>query len=399
MERTLVIQASKDTKYAMFNDFVNGGRSVSRAIYEDGFLKLDCDIVESHTFGFCSLDIPIDQTHFEEVDLSSYSRLEIELAYQSDYNDTLLIYLDNQERNQHGEYSRANLNVVKPQQGMKLYQLYLDEFYVPSWWFLSHAQTAYAKTKFDNISSIRLASGDNDRARHVQISFRRVKFTGKLIDETSLYLTIILIWLFIGCVETVRYVILVQKNFAKTRKFARRLSEVNQMLLDEKDKLEDQANHDELTNCLNRHGLNGVLGKLNDVLMNENEPASVIVLDIDFFKKINDKYGHDEGDRVLIKVSRILLQSVRRSDHVVRWGGEEFVVLCMQASVSDAERLAEKLRCLIASSELLTGQPAVSCSFGVAQLSKGNFVEGFTKADAALYQAKQQGRNRVIVAE
>ena len=205
-------------------------------------------------------------------------------------------------------------------------------------------------------------------------------------------------WLVIGCIETFRYVLQVRQNFSKARKFAKRLSEVNQLLLDEKDKLENQAKHDELTNCLNRHGLNDLLGKLQNELMGKGQYAAVILLDIDFFKKINDNFGHDKGDKVLVEVAKILASNIRRSDYIVRWGGEEFVVLCLDTRLTDAIALADKLRQAIQAESIIAGQPPITCSFGVAALKHGNFVQCFAEADSALYQAKQQGRNRVISA-
>ena len=100
----------------------------------------------------------------------------------------------------------------------------------------------------------------------------------------------------------------------------------------------------------------------------------------------------------MVEVAKILASNIRRSDYIVRWGGEEFVVLCLDTRLTDAIALADKLRQAIQAESIIAGQPTITCSFGVAALKHGNFVQCFAEADSALYQAKQQGRNRVISA-
>ncbi|MFZ9898270.1 MAG: diguanylate cyclase [Gemmatimonadaceae bacterium] len=124
-------------------------------------------------------------------------------------------------------------------------------------------------------------------------------------------------------------------------------------------------------------------------------PLSVILLDIDEFKSINDTYGHNVGDEVLRGVARILQQRGRLSDVVGRWGGEEFVILCSDTPVTGALGLAEQLRARIARQEF-AAVGRRSASFGVAEAAPGeSLLAVVARADAALYEAKRAGRNRV----
>jgi diguanylate cyclase (GGDEF)-like protein len=123
---------------------------------------------------------------------------------------------------------------------------------------------------------------------------------------------------------------------------------------------------------------------------------SLIMFDIDHFKRVNDVFGHLAGDEVLVRVAHAAASAIRQSDVVARWGGEEFMVLVPETSITQASQMAEKLRELIAGIAFVEyGQ--VTCSFGVAELRPDETVtELTTRTDGAMYQAKKAGRNRVV---
>ena len=131
------------------------------------------------------------------------------------------------------------------------------------------------------------------------------------------------------------------------------------------------------------------------------QKLSIIAIDIDHFKKINDTYGHSVGDEVLITIANILKQNIRKSDIVSRFGGEEFVILLNNASLDDATSIAEKIRVTIENSSIdIEGTVIkVTSSFGVASYNKDreNSIETVIKrADDLLYIAKKHGRNQVV---
>ena len=132
-----------------------------------------------------------------------------------------------------------------------------------------------------------------------------------------------------------------------------------------------------------------------------NHPLSLILLDIDFFKKINDTYGHDVGDLVLKTVSQIVLENIRKSDLFARIGGEEFAILLPDTSKDKAILVAEKLRETIEKTPIILPngkQIKVTISLGVTSLKKDDNESSFIKrADEALYDAKKSGRNVVKV--
>lgn len=161
--------------------------------------------------------------------------------------------------------------------------------------------------------------------------------------------------------------------------------------------LEQLSRVDALTGVYNRRHFDDRLAHMIETAERYGRPLSLIMLDIDHFKKINDDFGHEAGDNVLKSVAKALSSVCRNTDMFARFGGEEFVVLCSETSVRGATRLAEKL--LQEIQQIQMPYRSVTASFGVASLSA--FGTGgetlLQRADAALYQAKHDGRNRVCV--
>ncbi|WP_432454125.1 sensor domain-containing diguanylate cyclase [Agarivorans sp. QJM3NY_29] len=155
---------------------------------------------------------------------------------------------------------------------------------------------------------------------------------------------------------------------------------------------------DPLTQLFNRHKLNQVLVKELERFYRYDEVFSVVIIDLDHFKSINDTWGHQAGDETLVKVSQRLKMVTRKVDYVGRWGGEEFLVISPSTKLDGAKILAEKLR--VAIEELdFSHQYKVTASMGVAASQESQSAEQLVaSADKALYQAKSSGRNRVIVA-
>ncbi|MEX1221214.1 MAG: diguanylate cyclase [Idiomarina sp.] len=179
------------------------------------------------------------------------------------------------------------------------------------------------------------------------------------------------------------------------------LEQLREKLEQTVDKLEFLSQHDPLTTLHNRSFLQQVMLRHNkDQREHAHEhDTSLIIVDIDLFKRINDTFGHSAGDKVLIEFAQLLQGQTRESDILARWGGEEFVIVCAHSNANDATRLCERIN------EALEGysfsyQPRLTCSFGIAQVHLGEPIEGcFDRADKALYQAKETGRNRICSAE
>jgi len=161
--------------------------------------------------------------------------------------------------------------------------------------------------------------------------------------------------------------------------------------------VKEMALHDRLTSLHNRHHLDAEMPALMADAQAKGSPLTLVVVDIDHFKNINDRYGHSRGDEVLIAVADILRGIVRGRQLVARYGGEEFVLVLPGSSTIQAGLATERLRERIEAAR--PGGIPVTASFGVATLRPGeNFDQLFSRADAAVYEAKRGGRNQVVSA-
>ena len=148
---------------------------------------------------------------------------------------------------------------------------------------------------------------------------------------------------------------------------------------------------DRLTQLYNRRKIDELLNEV------KNKKFSLILLDIDHFKEINDIHGHLEGDKVLVEISNLLKNSLNQNDEIGRWGGEEFLIICKNTSEKEAYIIASRLKKAIEDHDFKIRK--ITASFGVSEASKNLDIKNIlAKADDALYKAKQQGRNQVVTA-
>lgn len=160
--------------------------------------------------------------------------------------------------------------------------------------------------------------------------------------------------------------------------------------------LEEIATRDQLTKLSNRRKIDEVLEYEFEKLRRYKSHISIIIIDIDKFKEINDNYGHQTGDTVLKELSQILKKNIRKADTLGRWGGDEFLIICPNTTIEEAGVLAENLRYLIEQFDF-TEIKKVTSSFGIASnIQSDNLLYSIIKrADTGLYKAKESGRNIV----
>lgn len=165
-------------------------------------------------------------------------------------------------------------------------------------------------------------------------------------------------------------------------------------------KLDYLSTHDPLTGLSNRRNFEIEILKKLEIIYKNKEEAALVLADIDYFKNINDQFGHPVGDAVLQEVSMILLQNIRHADLAVRWGGEEFLLFFSNTSITEAYTVANKIRLAIEKKIITINDLSinVTASFGVSQLKNNSFDDSYKLADKALYKAKAEGRNQVVLA-
>lgn len=171
------------------------------------------------------------------------------------------------------------------------------------------------------------------------------------------------------------------------------LTDITQ-LENQKSSLEEKASIDELTKVYNRTKFQQLFKQT--IEENKINPKSIclVIFDIDHFKKINDTYGHNMGDEVLVNISRFIKGQIRMSDILCRWGGEEFTLLLVGSNLDDGVKICEKIRLLVEKHPFIEDRP-VTVSMGISQYLQTDTLESFVaRADNALYRAKRSGRNR-----
>lgn len=174
-----------------------------------------------------------------------------------------------------------------------------------------------------------------------------------------------------------------------------------QQAMADKEKLEKLATFDSLTGLYNRRAILGKLRELINLANRYKDDFSLIMLDIDHFKKVNDRYGHLTGDEVLEEIATLIRRNIRDTDIVGRYGGEEFIIILPKTTLSSAWVVAERIRSIIEKAELKDSAGnvfAITVSQGLAGWERDEDAASLiSRADEALYKAKEKGRNRVQI--
>jgi diguanylate cyclase (GGDEF)-like protein len=348
----------------------------------------------------CAITFPLSQSRTQGMNLQQFSSMKIDIKYQGpaktiriamrnfdprfstemDYNSDKFIFINLR-------VSDLNTPITVAMNELKVADWWVSQFNLPR---------EHAHLDFSNIISMTIDIEDNLRGTEHDIHINKIELVGDWISTENWYLSILLAWLGFGTVFAVIRLIKLQRTEEQQRVKISDLVVTNSQLRTETDKFRKLSTVDALTNAFNRHGIEQIIESL-EIRLN---PTSIIMLDIDHFKRINDRRGHDTGDRVLQKISDIILKSTRSTDKLGRWGGEEFILICPNTSVGMALALAEKLRIVIFDTVFEPENPiTVTASFGVAAvLANEPFANAFKRADEALYKAKSIGRNCVMVA-
>ena len=352
----------------------------------------------------CVIDIILGDHFSHGVDLSSYDTLVIDADYSGNAPKVRVF-----QRNFNPLYSNVNdgnsgkfmaLDILTREfNSSQPVRIKLKEFSVSEWWLTQRElERKYLPIEFNNVTILGFDFGQYlHNVPELSLHIKELYFEGTRIREQYWYLGILCFWV-VGVVIllAVRFIELIRRNNSYTQ-------QISDLALDkahfekQSKKYKELSLLDPLTNILNRLGLEKECDRFR--LKGPQQPAALIILDIDHFKRINDRRGHDVGDAILKSISRLVQEKIRQEDVFARWGGEEFVLIIPNANITAAYHTAEKIRSAISENEFELNQPwQVTGSFGVTLLRPDeSFGEAFKRADQALYQAKNQGRNCVVL--
>ncbi|UTF59814.1 GGDEF domain-containing protein [Gilvimarinus sp. DA14] len=398
-----VLAPAEDTPIRIYGDQIAGGNSQAELLAKgpEG-ISWRCNLLAGDPYPYCGLEIFLGESRSRGLDMRDYKKVRLWLDYRGT-NKSVRVFLRNFDRryssvndNTSTKYNQVEFEAKSPQ---GYYEFAFDDFFVANWWLREHnIEPNLSHPQFDNLVSLEIQSGSSHLLGEQMFTLHRVELVGQRIDTADWYLAIILVW---GVVIVAFLLYRLIKMSAELRERKRReleLMEVNALLDSRSRTLETQAKTDSLTGAFNRKGIEEAIKHGLWEWRHSRKPLSIVMMDVDHFKRINDDFGHAVGDEVLAGISALVKDNIRTTDLFARWGGEEFVLVCRNTRSDYAEHIAQKLRTLIEQHEFAeVGR--VSASFGVANLRGDGSIEAlFKAADAALYTAKERGRNRVEVA-
>jgi len=400
LERRLIIDKNSGMALNLYDDQENGGNSTIH-LDDEKNLQWHCILREGYAYPLCGFEILFDKERTHGVDLRQYEKMRIWLDYTGP-SQTVRISLRNfdpqyskKEILQSTKYNQIEFN-VNSLSGVAEFSL--KDFFVTNWWVLENKiPPQLSHPQFDNITIFEVQTGSGQHLGKHQFQLYKVEFIGQALSTADWYLAIMVIWLGIILAFLAYRIIKLKDEVIFQRNRESELLEINELLDTRSKTLEIQAKIDPLTGAFNRLGIEEAISLGLQDWHKYRKPLSLIMIDIDHFKQVNDLYGHDIGDLVLSNLSNIVQQHIRTQDLLARWGGEEFVLVCRNTDIESARALADKLRELIAK-QTLPNKISITASFGVATLKTQENVEQlFKAADNALYKAKAAGRNTVVV--
>jgi diguanylate cyclase (GGDEF)-like protein len=395
-ERQLTIGGSNDGAYFFLGQSGNGPPAEIKWI-DRARLHYSCRVPQATTWQSCNLGYMLARVIASQgIDLSRYKTLKLAVRYtgKAQYVRVSIRNFDSRFSTiEDANSPKFNFVNIPTKDLARPIVLSMSEFTVAEWWTTTYDHPReYSQLDVSNATVLNIdLQGNIDLAgSEHEFQVDRIEFVGDWISAEYWYLGILCLWMILGTTYGA-------SQWLRMRRAHRRQREQINDLENEKDMYQKLSTLDALTGVQNRHGIGQFIAALGITRVS----ASVIVIDLDHFKRINDERGHAMGDRVLRTMGEILSSSTRNTDAVGRWGGEEFVLVCPGASIADASDLAEKLRHRILQTNFIPEDPLpITASFGVATSGADHsFEDTFRKADQALYLAKSRGRNCVVTAE
>lgn len=392
MTRRLVLDGrGPDQRLEVVDDSGSGGASHAELTTSpDGTHTMRCQIKPGFDWPFCDLQIEPTQG---DMDLTRFSSLRLWVSVEGPQKDGVPAQLRVFLRSFHPDYPGGGGGEdLKPHEvifapaGLAMpVELRLSQFMVSSWWSQTHPlPVPLMGPQLDRVRAFSFSTGGQVLPGTHVIRLQRAELIGNWVPPETFRLGLVGLWMF----TLLGY--LVWESWAVRARLRRSMRRSKA--------LEKMALRDPLTQVANREGLNRALELLTRAQGELSFPMSVVFVDADHFKRINDEHGHEVGDQVLTLLAQTLRANLPRDDLVARWGGEEFVLVMPQTPAEEAVAVAERLRHVLARTEWPAGL-AVTASWGVAQAdSEAGLEAAMREADQAMYRAKHAGRDRVISA-
>jgi len=401
--KTLRLVPGKYAHAYIYGDKKSTGESMVRWLdYES--LKWQCDIEDDGKSHVCGFNVALGESASGTgVDLSGYDKVNVDVDYRGT-DKRLRFYVRNFMPNfsdQNSiETSQFNNSLIPAKFVNSDLSINFSEMSVAEWWISTYqVPREHMRASFTNVQVFGIdLNYPTTPGKHV-FQLKKLEFVGLWVSKERWYLSILIFWMCVIVGGGAYNLWLLKQKYKSERERLEAMVSKNSVLENETNHYRRLSMLDQLTGLLNRHGLSYYIeSKINET---QGECVSLIIVDIDYFKHINDTYGHNGGDLVLQKMAQLLRENIRATDFAARWGGEEFVLVLPGTHLLEAQQLAENLRVLVANMQF-DDVPDLHCtiSLGVGTLhALEPFHMLFRRVDIALYQAKAQGRNCVVLAQ
>ncbi|WP_045464642.1 GGDEF domain-containing protein [Vibrio hyugaensis] len=405
--RKLVVTPDQFDIYAT-TDASAGGLSDSKISYEDQSLVLDCDLKKSkYAWPYCGISVYTDVLEATKgLDLSSYHSIRLKLRYEQagdgkNQSKELRLYL----RNYNSAYSKPDDEYTIKYNGMQfspsnfteVIEIPIENLQVMTWWLNdNNVSIEHSAPEFANITRIDLATGAGAGLGKHKIVIDKIEFEGAYIKQSTLLFALLFSWMALGLAFSLNELRKNKVAYDRAKKRHRHLERMNSTLRAQNYEFAELAHRDALTGAMNRHAVQSWLEQQARQVRWGRDSFSILYMDLDKFKRVNDKYGHQMGDDILREFVMVIASSIHADDRLVRWGGEEFVVFCPNTNIEQAVKKAEIVRQNVEKHLWVHGEP-LTCSIGVAQMQNERVSETMARADEVLYMAKRNGRNRIEV--
>ena len=392
LERSLIIDGRSALRAEARDDRPFNGSSISAIRQDQRGLNTSCDLIKSDfAWPYCEVVIDLSRGELDGsmqgVNLTGFDQVGLWLQQGDNIQPSIRFQIHNFNSiySKIGERETYKYHAVEFHQEFNAYPLWIDlkSFHVPTWWLTRHKLSLNdVGVDLSNIVTLGFVTGSRIEPASYQLTIERIEFRGKYFDSASVFMLLIGIWALAAVIFLSQRFTLARKDLAQAKQ--------------QKQVWEKKATLDPLTGAVNRIGAHKAFAK-QIYSANKSDDFSIIFMDIDHFKRINDALGHGVGDKILKQFVQVLRKNIRDSDMIVRWGGEEFILICHNTALNPAVRLAEKLRAVI-QAEPWSEAVVMTSSFGVAQMCDESLERFIERADLALYSAKNNGRNCVVPA-
>ncbi|OIQ26625.1 GGDEF domain-containing protein [uncultured Vibrio sp.] len=403
--RVRLIPPSLYTFYAT-SDSANNGTSTAEISIEGTAAILSCELTKSdYPWPYCGVSIHLHDEQDKGLDLSSYHtvRLDVDLVNLQDHSHPKMrfymrnfnpIYSDVDDEYTH----KYNGIEYSPAQGQGLLEIPLYSLQVMTWWLVdNNVPIEHSAPEFSNVNKIEFATGSGAGIGHYRMEIKEVSLVGEYIPSETLFMSLLFMWVFGGSVLLLGEIRRNRRLISQSAARQEHLRNINRNLRAQNFQYAELAHRDALTGAMNRHAIRDWLKVQSDKCVSEPNSVAILYMDIDYFKFVNDQYGHNIGDDILREFVMVIFSVIRQEHRLVRWGGEEFIVFCSSMESDEAVELAELIRHCVENHIWVHGDP-LTCSIGVALLTNERSTEAIARADEALYMAKHLGRNRVELA-